>query len=338
MPYSQYFSPDYFTARRRFRAAAARRGLVLSPYPIAAGGDVDEPLTIDAAIREGDAGGRAVVLSSGLHGVEGFFGSAVQLALLESETFDEIVPKHFRLVLLHALNPYGFAQRRRFNKDNIDLNRNFLLTDETYAGSPQLYPQINGWLNPPSPPRRCWPVPLRGVADLLRHGRKKLFAAIPAGQYDFPLGLFYGGSEPAQSTRIVQEHLPAWLGDAKHVVHLDFHTGLGKHGTYALLLDNGITDAQSYISRGSFGHWCGGHFTDRHYHFATAEFGTYGPMRVLLALRAENRAHHWGDGAAGYQWAKQQLVEAFAPASEAWRERVVCGALRLIRTATLATV
>jgi hypothetical protein len=34
------------------------------------------------------------------------------------------------IVFVHALNPYGMANNRRFNEDNVDLNRNFLSLDE----------------------------------------------------------------------------------------------------------------------------------------------------------------------------------------------------------------
>ena len=38
------------------------------------------------------------------------------------------------VLFLHALNPYGYAWRRRNNEENIDLNRNFLLPGEEYKG------------------------------------------------------------------------------------------------------------------------------------------------------------------------------------------------------------
>ena len=66
-------------------------------------------LTIDVATSPGPAN-RVVVISSGIHGVEGFFGSAVQLALLERRPAPGV-----RWVLIHALNPYGFAWSRRFD-------------------------------------------------------------------------------------------------------------------------------------------------------------------------------------------------------------------------------
>ncbi len=61
--------------------------------------------------------------SIGLHGVGGFPGSAIQLQFLNE------LPEVRRggaIVLGHILNPYGMAWIRRFNENNVDLNRNFL--------------------------------------------------------------------------------------------------------------------------------------------------------------------------------------------------------------------
>ncbi len=35
-------------------------------------------------------------------------------------------------LLIHALNPYGFAWTRRVTEDNVDLNRNFVDHDKGY--------------------------------------------------------------------------------------------------------------------------------------------------------------------------------------------------------------
>ena len=72
------FSPDYLTACEQFRAIALERGFRLEVFPIGQTGPFGEDLTVDAAIRGSETPGRVWVVSSGLHGVEGYFGSAVQ--------------------------------------------------------------------------------------------------------------------------------------------------------------------------------------------------------------------------------------------------------------------
>ena len=63
-----------------------------------------------------------------LYGVppENVVGSAVQLAWLSQRHRTLSVPEDAAIVLVHALNPFGFAWRRRWNENKVDLNRNFL--------------------------------------------------------------------------------------------------------------------------------------------------------------------------------------------------------------------
>src|SRR5262245_31146720 len=250
------FVEDYATARRRFREGAARLGWGLEALPIAGRGPAGEDLTIDVATSPSPAE-KALVLSSGVHGVEGFFGSAVQVELLEQWASGARPAPPVRCVFLHGLNPFGFAHLRRFDADNVDQNRNFLLPGEPYAGSPPGYADLDGLMNPQRPPSRWEPFTLKALWAIARHGMPAIRQAVAGGQYDFPRGIFYGGSGPSPTTRLMSEHLGRWLGGARDVVHLDFHTGLGEWGTYRLLIDYELTPAQqtrlaSWLGVGSF--------------------------------------------------------------------------------------
>jgi Protein of unknown function (DUF2817) len=283
--------------------------------------------------------------------VEGPFGSAVQLGLLER--WGRTPP--IRCVMIHAVNPFGYAHRRRFNEDNIDLNRNFLLPGQEYAGSPDGYAALDHLLNPRRPPPRIDPFPLVAAWQVLRHGLPKLKQAIAGGQYGFPKGVFFGGHAAAESTRIIAAHFARWLGGAKDVVHLDFHTGLGKWATDKLLIDTELTDLRrkrltdwfgadsfeachrdglSYDARGGFGTWCAASAGGREYLFACAEFGTYGPFAMLGGLKRENQAHHWGTHTdPATERAKRRLADLFCPPSSEWRTRVVTRSWELVEQA-----
>ena len=76
------FSPDYATARDRFRAAASAAGARLHSLPLEATGPDGLELTIDIAHLGAEQPDTVVLHSCGLHGVEGFAGSAIQLQLL----------------------------------------------------------------------------------------------------------------------------------------------------------------------------------------------------------------------------------------------------------------
>ena len=71
-----YFSPDYFTARSRFREGAKEAGGRLTALEIDAKGPAGEDLTIDIAWFGAKQPREVLLHSSGLHGVEAFAGSA----------------------------------------------------------------------------------------------------------------------------------------------------------------------------------------------------------------------------------------------------------------------
>jgi hypothetical protein len=338
---AEAFSDDYFAARERFRTAALRSGYDLESHSAGQGPE----LTIDTA-RVGQPGAsRRVLVSSGLHGVEGFFGSAVQCYLLEETLRDWSPPPGFALVLAHALNPFGFARVRRFDEQNIDLNRNFLLPGEAYEGAPARYRELDGFLNPRYPPSYLDPFLPRAALAIARYGFADLKQAVAGGQYDYPTGLFFGGRGPAAVNERLAELLPAWVGDAEVVVHVDFHTGLGMWGDYTLLFEFDLDAPRraileqwydprrihgpdpkdiAYRARGALGSWAEARSSERTYVFLCAEFGTYHPLNVLRALRDENQAHHWGTPEArSTKRAKAWLREAFAPADVVWRNKTV---------------
>jgi len=352
--YLEAFSPDFAIARERFRVKSLACSYDCTAYPIAQVSPTGEELTIDVAIAGTSNPKRTVVISSGLHGVEGFLGSAIQLALLEQQRIIDSRSSDTRVVLIHALNPYGFAWRRRWNEDNVDLNRNFLLPEEEFAGSPKNYPKFNAFLNPTSPPSQLEPYILQAIWLILKYGMTSLRNTLPVGQYDFPKGLFFGGNAPSQTQEILAENLSQWIGNASEVLHLDFHTGLGKWGAYRLLMDASAqskshtrlterfgadtieissTEGVSYQIRGGLGTWCKNLLPECRYDLLTAEFGTYPAIKVLQALRAENRAHHWGKPQQNYDWTKNQLVEMFAPVSHRWREQCITQGVEICKQA-----
>lgn len=348
------FSRDYFDARERFRHGVARLGWVASSHPLTAKGPRGEDLTIDVA-RSSPGGAEPVLfVTSGVHGVEGFFGSAVQLALLD--LWEKTgVPTGVRIVFAHAISPFGFAHLRRFDENSVDANRNFLLDGEAFTGSPPMYARFDPILNPKRPPRRIEFFILHALLRIIRYGLGPLKQAIMGGQYDYPQGMVFGGHGPSESQVILREHLPTWLSDAAEVAHLDFHTGLGSWATHKLLIDPPFTSAQferavrwfglkalqpavqtgvAYQARGGFGTWCAAQSPHRDYLHLCAEFGTYWNVSVLASVRVENMAHHWGQPTdVATLRAKERLKEIFVPESAEWRTRVIADSVRLIEQA-----
>jgi hypothetical protein len=339
------FSPDYTAARARFRSSSMPLGATLETHPIGQRGPDGEELGIDVAMLGDPAADKVVIVSSGLHGIEGFFGSAVQAAILEERLVGFRPPRGHAIVLLHALNPYGFAWLRRVNEDNVDLNRNFLLAGESYAGAPERYAMLDPLLNPQSAPTSVEPFLLKAGWNIAKYGMPALREAVAGGQYEFPAGLFFGGRGPSRTQAILGELLPRLLPRASRVLHVDLHTGLGPWTTYKLLVDHeagseganwlaerfGADHVQpwantgvSYRIRGGLGTWCKALFPGRSYDVMVAEFGTYANLRVIRALRGENQAHHWGKADdPSTKRAKDGLREVFAPSDRHWRDAVV---------------
>lgn len=354
------YSDDYATASKRFRNAAAALTWAVQSHAIEEYGPNGERLTVDVAMSPSNYSAPVIVISSGIHGVEGHFGSAVQLGLLRGLAARAENAASVRWVMLHALNPYGFAWRRRANEHNVDLNRNLLLPGQAFAGSPKGYAALDGLLNPTGKPPPWEPVGLKFMTVVARHGIRALKQAIAAGQYEYPRGLFYGGRRPSKMSELLERNFGRWLGDSKRVLHLDFHTGLGKWATYKLLVGQHLSEAQqqwlnrwlgagsyetldakgvSYATRGDFGGWGHSRAAQRDYLYAAAEFGTYPERRVLAALRAENQCHHWAKpNDTATQQAKRRLVEAFFPRSKKWRAKALEEALRLVERATVGLI
>lgn len=348
------FSPDYISARQRFReAAAAALGWTLESHPIGTSGPDGEDLTIDVGSSSTGDPRKTLVVSSGMHGIEGFFGSAVQTAALEH--WAATSPPATRCVFLHALNPFGFSWLRRCDENNVDPNRNFLLPGELFEGVDPAYARFDAFLNPRRPPSPWEPFTLKAMLLIAIYGMPMLRQAVAAGQYGYPLGLFFGGAKPSRMQELLNENLPRLLQGSPKVVHLDFHTGLGTHGDCKLLIDYPLNVLQhrwltdwfgedsfeashssgiAYEARGGFGRWCVSRGLSKDYLFACAEFGTYGPVPVLAGLRAENQAHHWGTRTSSATIrAKDRLKELFCPASKAWRKRVIERSLDLLNRA-----
>jgi hypothetical protein len=344
------FSSDYATARQRFRQAASSLGWQLEAHPIGAAGRGGEELTVDVGCSAGGDSERVLVVSSGVHGVEGFFGSAVQVALLEQ--WASAAPPSTKCVFLHGLNPFGFSWLRRFDENNVDANRNFLLPGQRFEGAPEGYARLDAFLNPRRPPSRWEPFTLKALWLIARHGMPALRQAIAGGQYRYPRGLFFGGAGPSRAQQLLAENLPRWLGASRCVAHLDFHTGLGPRTACKLLIDYPLSQRQrgsltewfgansfeacdssriAYDVRGGFGHWCVSSGLAPDYLFACAEFGTYGSVQALAGLRAENQSHHWGPpSAASTVRAKERLKELFCPAAQDWQSQVLDRSLELV--------
>jgi hypothetical protein len=334
----KFFSPDYVTARERFRAALKNAGGVLHTLPLDAEGPRAEALSIEIGWLGSSRPRRVLLHASGLHGVEAYTGSAVQLALLHSAP---AIPPEAAFIFVHVLNPYGMSWLRRTNENNVDLNRNFLPEGASWSGAPALYRELDPLLNPRAPPSRDG-FAIRAALAALRYGFHRVKDAIAEGQYEYPQGLFFGGKSLQAGPRLYLEWLREHLSRAQYIFALDLHTGLGRHGTDTAIaemrvnvtpaaelghaLGRALVDVSrasvAYEVRGSMGAALPRALSGVRFDCILQEIGTRGPLSVLHALREENRWHFFGDGGVAHP-AKARLREALCPASIEWRRCAV---------------
>lgn len=342
MDYASFFPTDYENSRLRFVNAATQAGAATERHavPVAdADGKAVNDLSIDVATI--GQGSDLLIVSSGLHGVEGFFGAAVQLALLAQYRQSQVP---YRLMLIHAMNPWGYRHLRRVDEGNIDLNRNF--PNALYTGAPAGYHRLNGLLNPAGVSRNADFFTVKALANIARFGMPALKEAVASGQYEYPRGLFFGGNQISHTAQVLQAILHNAVTTAERIFHVDIHTGLGKYGQCKLLVpgsDEGSIarwcqesfphhrfeahapgGGTAYPVNGMLGDWLLTTVNDRPYHFIGAEVGTYSPLRVLGALRRENACHFYGqNNATEFARSKQLLLEHFCPANMTWRRQSV---------------
>jgi len=232
MSTDEYFAGDYKEARAKFIASAnAANAHVWKGRVLPLEGPNGWELAMDVAEIRSDDQPYLLLVISGTHGVEGFCGSGCQVGFLRDRVY-EMLPSTVRVVLIHAINPYGFAYLRRVNEDNIDLNRNFHDFKGTPLPSSKDYETIHEWLVPAD-----WNGQARQYAEseiekyIQERGFAAFQAAVSGGQYTRPKGLFFGGTDETWSNKTFKAILAEVLAEqVKHLAVLDLHSGLGPSG------------------------------------------------------------------------------------------------------------
>ena len=349
------FAPDYATARAKFRDACAVFGIPVESHAHPLRGPEGEDLATDHAwIGPADAP-HVVAVLSGTHGVEGFCGGGAQVDWLLGGGAAAL-PPGVAMLLIHAVNPFGWAWLSRTTEENVDLNRNWVDFTQALPGNdgyaalaPHLVPaEIAGPARDAADAALAAWRATRSLQDWLR--------AVSSGQYADPEGLFYGGSAPTWARRteeaIMDRHA---LAARASVTVLDMHTGLGPYGygepishmpqdsaaraRVLRLWGDSVTEparggSVSTLRRGlsAFG------WRERigpHCVFVTFEFGTFSVDTVIDALRgdcwARRRGLDWQDGE--QRRLRAATRRAFYPDTDSWRELVLVRTRQCIRQA-----
>jgi hypothetical protein len=345
------FSQSYAEARQKFLALCARRGLPVTSYRNPAPGPDGVELYTDVARMGPTEADRVLFVESGTHGVEGFAGSGIQCVLLDDDAAPRPAPG-VALVLVHALNPYGFAWIRRVNENNVDLNRSFV----DHAGGK--YPENPGYADlADSVVPREWTDAARKAADdayaayAKTHGDYAAQTAYKRGQHTHPNGLFYGGRAPTWSAGTVAAFVKEQTKGAKRAGLIDLHTGLGPFG-----YGDCLTPCEPESSEGRRATaWYGNvrHTLDKTSGYSGSqgtiingyteaapnlewtciglEFGTRPPEVMRAALRGEGWLHAYGSpDHPEAKRLKQMLRDAYYPQEPEWKELVTARGLEVV--------
>ncbi len=340
-------SMTYADARAAFLEAAASTGARIESFVHPVSGIEDEELAVDVAELGPIDNDRVILVVSGVHGVEGYLGSALQRHHLEtsggarSDGPDAPGAGEPTLIFIHALNPYGFSWVRRVNENNVDLNRNFVDWSKPRPGS-EAYEPLAADLVPSSWSEEDQEQSLTALMAALQEiGMEAFQQAVSGGQYEYPDGVFYGGTEPVWSHTWLREFLGARLADVAHAVVVDLHTGLGPWG-FGELISSESPDSPTYhrqrewwgevtshkggdsVSAPLEGDWLTavpGMAPDTEMTAIAIEYGTVDSVSVLQSLRADAVLHATGDPTSPDAVAiRDQVRAAFLDDDPEWLE------------------
>lgn len=336
---SRFYAKDYAEARAAFLAAAHGAGLAVASHAHPETGPEGEALACDAVWIGPEEASRVLVVVSGTHGIEGFAGSAAQIGWLEEGRHAKAASGVAQL-LIHAVNPHGFAHQRRVAEGNVDLNRNFADFERPLPDNPA-YEELHAALCP-----RLWSRAAKRSADAAlaayekKHGTSGYYRAVNGGQYGHADGLFYGGAAPSWSRRTLLGLLDTFCARAKDVAVVDIHTGLGPYGIGESFVVGG--EDTKALARGKAWFSAPARAIDsakvhRGYNLlgianalpnaevtaVTLEFGTFAMHDMIDALRADNWLYLHGDvdSAAGLA-IKTNIRRMFYPEEPLWQRMV----------------
>lgn len=355
------FSTSYYEAEQAFLGAVSASGLParITALPYAGHGPADEALATQQVWIGDPEAQRVLVLLSAVHGVEGFCGSAIQQDLIRRLASGQItLPAGLAVLIVHAVNPWGFAWCRRVDEQGIDVNRNFVdftrpLPDN--AGYRELAQALVPTEADPSA-EQLVRNEQQLMAYLQHHGQYDYELAVSGGQYEFADGLFYGGRDKSQARLNLERVLQHLDCGARDVAVIDLHTGLGPYGHGELICDHplgsdGLATAQ---------HWYGDAVTipeggdscsvpktglvDYAFHevmgprscYVTLEFGTYPITELLRCLREDHRVRKPGQPSLNLpdsERVREQLLKQFYPAEAQWQTLVLLRGRQVLQLA-----
>lgn len=316
--------------------------------------NVDQDLTIDICyIPPVLDTGKLFVLSSGVHGIEGYTGSAIQRMFM-SELIPDMGDDRPGILLIHGMNPYGFKYKRRVTENNVDLNRNSSVSIELYSTENRGYADLYNFINP-SPVASGSNLFNRffyvvAITKIVKSSMPVLRQAVLQGQFQFPEGLYFGGTQPEPQIVMMKEYLPQYFGIYDNIFLVDLHTGYGEIGKLHLFTnpieDDSIKELTAtifdgyeidwgnssdfYTINGDFCSFMGDINPEATYISMPFEFGTlnsqvtFGSLHSIQKTIIENQGiQHGYKNNKQEEKIKSSFIEMYYPSDPGWRSTVI---------------
>ena len=357
--YSEYFYNSYDDIRSHLKDRVnllKKDGITVevSEYAV----DENDNLYIDNIyLPSNGTKDNLIVLTTGVHGMEGYIGS-VMLDVFFEEIYPTLDTDNTGVLIVANVNPYGMKYMRRYNENNIDLNRNFILDWDNFdLASNKIYPEVKEFLQPDGKIGNAFWHEAGFYANLVKEvivsGADKISDALLTGQYEYPQGVYYGGNGDEKSTSYLKGVFSGCLdGEYDNIVHIDIHSGYGPR--YNMVIFNSVFDTMSEAeTQKAFGYdyiiahdsesfyATTGDTTDYFYRLAESknsekelystcfEFGTIGDgfFDSILSLKYtvdENR-NYWypSENKVANEVVRENYYELFYPTETEWREKTV---------------
>lgn len=351
-----FFSDEYTESRMNFKKSAdvlqiKHPNTIYRSFSVPS--KIDDDLMVDYIyVPATNDSSKILVLSSGVHGVEAYTGSAVQQMFIEEYLNEELL-ENTGVFLIHSINPYGFKYDRRVSENNVDLNRNSYYNDELYSTVNAGYPLLKDFINPEDEldlnsffHRFFF---LYSVDEIRKSSIPVLRQAILQGQYEFPDGLYYGGSDQEPQIDSLMPIISSICKPYEEILAIDLHTGYGKKGSMHLFPNPVEEDLKSemedlfkgyqidwgdsddfYTVTGDFVNMIGQINPGKKFIPMTFEFGTMdsqttlGSMKSLQIMVAENQGYHFGyESQEDKDQMRNIFLEMYFPSSLTWRSHCI---------------
>jgi hypothetical protein len=305
---------------------------------------------------------KLLILNSGLHGIEGYTGSAIQQMFIE-KILSQNIPDNMGVLLLHGLNPYGFKYHRKATGNNVDLNRNCILERESFDIKNEGFVELTDFLMPAHPVNvndmDNQFFYLTAIYKILQKSMPVLRQAALQGQYEFEKGFYYGGKGYEPQIKALKPLLTEIIKQYPVALNVDLHTGYGERGTLHMFIDRPEDPAvvraignifdTTRIDWGSSSNFytISGEYTVWVNHLVPEtlcipmvfEFGTldsqktFGSLKSMQIMILENQGAHYGyKNEKNEQKARKLFDELYYPASPVWRSKVIADSYEQLNT------